>query len=91
VNGDAGYLVLLDGTAAINVGTALNLSVGQRIDFIVTSGTAPTIAATAPAVLNGTPTTKFRTQFSAATLLCTGTAAAGANTYVLVGDLAASV
>jgi hypothetical protein len=90
VNGDAGYLVLLDGTAAINVGTALNLSVGQRIDFIVTSGTAPTIAATAPAVLNGTPTTKFRTQFSAATLLCTGTAAAGANTYVLVGDLAAS-
>ena len=90
VNGDAGYLVLLDGTAAINVGTALNLAVGQRIDFIVTAGTAPTIAATAPAVLNGTPTTKFRTQFSAATLLCTGTAAAGANTYVLVGDLAAS-
>jgi len=90
VNGDAGYLLLLDGTAAINVGTALNLAVGQRIDFIVTAGTAPTIAATAPAVLNGTPTTKFRTQFSAATLLCTGTAAAGANTYVLVGDLAAS-
>ncbi len=90
VNGDAGYLVLLDGTANINVGTALNLAVGQRIDFVVTNGTAPTISATSPAVLNGTPTTKFRTQFSAATLLCTATGTAGANTYVLVGDLAAS-
>lgn len=90
-NADAGYLVLLDGTANINVGTALNLAVGQRIDFVVTNGTAPTISATSPAVLNGTPTTKFRTQFSAATLLCTATGTAGANTYVLVGDLAATV
>lgn len=89
VNGDAGKLILVDSATAISVTTSLNLAVGQRIDFLITNSTPPTISASGT-TLNGTPTTKFRTQYSAATLICTAVGASGANTYVLVGDLAAS-
>ena len=89
VTGDAGYLILVDSSTAISVTSSLGLSVGQRIDFLITSATVPTISATAPATITGTPLpaggVKFRAQYSAATLICTAS-----NTYVLVGDLAAA-
>ena len=81
---DAGKLILVDSATTISVTTSLALSVGQRIDFLITSSTVPTISAASGATLNGTPTTKFRTQYSAATLICVAS-----NSYVLVGDLAA--
>lgn len=84
VNGDAGKLILVDSATTISVTTSLALSVGQRIDFLITNSTVPTISAASGATLNGTPTTKFRTQYSAATLICVAS-----NSYVLVGDLAA--
>jgi hypothetical protein len=89
ISGDAGYLILVDSATAISVTSSLALSVGQRIDFLITSATVPTISATSPATITGTPLptggVKFRAQYSAATLICTAS-----NTYVLVGDLAAA-
>jgi len=85
VNGDAGYLILVDSATAISVTTSLALTVGQRIDFLVTNATVPTIGAGASVTLNGTPTTTIRTRYSAVTLLCVAS-----NSYVLVGDLAAA-
>jgi len=85
VSGDAGYLILVDSATAISVTTSLALSVGQRIDFLVTNATVPTISAGSGVTLNGTPTTTIRARYSAATLICVAS-----NSYVLVGDLAAS-
>jgi hypothetical protein len=85
VSGDAGYLILVDSATAISVTSSLGLSVGQRIDFLVTNATVPTISAGSGVTLNGTPTTTIRARYSAATLICTAS-----NIYVLVGDLAAA-
>ena len=85
VNGDAGKLILVDSTTAISVTTSLALSVGQRIDFLITSSTVPLMTAATGVTINGTPTTNIRARYSAVTLLCVGS-----NSYVLVGDLAAS-
>jgi hypothetical protein len=85
VSGDAGYLILVDSATAISVTTSLALSVGQRIDFLVTNATVPTISAGSSVTLNGTPTTTIRARYSAATLICVAS-----NSYVLVGDLAAA-
>jgi hypothetical protein len=85
VSGDAGYLVLVDSATAISVTTSLALSVGQRIDFLITSATVPTISAGSGVTLNGAPTTTIRARYSAATLICVAS-----NSYVLVGDLAAA-
>jgi hypothetical protein len=85
-NADAGYLIKLDNNSTVAFGTALALTDGQRIDFVQTGGTVASPSFTATGVtFNGTPTTTIRTQFSAVTLLCVG-----ANSYVLVGDVAAS-
>ncbi|CAB5220463.1 hypothetical protein UFOVP238_62, partial [uncultured Caudovirales phage] len=71
------------------VTTSLALATGQRIDFLVTNATPPAISAATGVTLTGTPLVggvpKFRAQYSAATLICTGS-----NSYVLVGDLAAA-
>jgi hypothetical protein len=85
VSGDAGYLILVDSATSISVTTSLALSVGQRIDFLVTNATVPTISASSGVTLNGAPTTTIRARYSAATLICVAS-----NSYVLVGDLAAS-
>jgi len=85
VSGDAGYLILVDSATAISVTTSLALSVGQRVDFLVTNATVPTISKGSGVTLDGTPTTTIRARYSAATLICVAS-----NSYVLVGDLAAS-
>ena len=48
-------------------------------------GAGQVTVAESGATVEATPTLKLRAQYSAATLLCTGT-----DTYVLIGDLAAS-
>jgi hypothetical protein len=68
----------------ITVGTSLALSVGQRIDIAQLGAGQVTVVASGTTV-NATPTLKLRTQYSAATLICTAS-----NTYLLVGDLAVS-
>ena len=86
VNADAGYLIRLDNSTTVAVGTALALTTGQRIDFIQTGATLASPSFTATGVtINGTPTTTIRTRYSAVTLLCVAS-----NDYVVVGDLAAS-
>lgn len=85
VSGDLGKVLFLSngGTSGtFNVNTGLSLTAGQRIDLVQTGSGQITVAGSA--TVNGTPGLKFRTQWSAATLLCTGT-----DTYILMGDLSA--
>ena len=88
---DAGYLIFVDSATAISVTSTTALTTGQRIDFLITNATAPSIGAGTGATLAGTPLVggvpKFRAQYSAATLICTSGAS---QSYVLVGDLAAA-
>lgn len=85
---DVGKLIVTTGAGSggvvtVTVNTGLGLAAGQRIDLLQTGTGQISIAGTA--TVNGTPTKKTRAQYSAATLICTAT-----NTYVIVGDLAAS-
>lgn len=85
---DVGKLVVTTGAGSggvvtVTVNTGLGLAAGQRIDLLQTGTGQISIAGTA--TVNGTPTKKTRAQYSAATLICTAT-----DTYVIVGDLAAS-
>jgi hypothetical protein len=88
---DSGYLILVDSATAISVTSTTALTTGQRIDFLITNSTVPTISAGTGATLDGTPkvsgAVKIRAQYSAATLICTSGAS---QSYVLVGDLAAA-
>lgn len=85
VSTDIGKLVTLENvnTVALSVNTGAGLTAGQRIDLLQLGGGQIQIGGTATVL--GTPTTKLRTQYSAASLLCISS-----NTYVLVGDLAVS-
>jgi len=82
---DVGKLVCLNSTGAltvsVNIGTVV--ATGTRIDLLNLNSGTVTIGGTA--TLNGTPTLKLRTQYSGATLICVAS-----NSFVLVGDLAAS-
>jgi len=85
---DVGKLIVTTGAGSggivtVTVNTGLGLVAGQRIDLLQTGTGQISIAGTA--TVNGTPTKKTRAQYSAATLICTAT-----DTYVIVGDLAAS-
>ena len=86
VAGDVGKLVTLTNAAAIalTVPAGLGLTSGQRIDLAQLGAGQVTVSGSG-ATVNSTPTAKLRTQYSAATLICTAT-----NVYLLVGDLAAS-
>jgi hypothetical protein len=86
VAGDVGKLVTLTNAAAIalTVPAGLGLASGQRIDLAQLGAGQVTVSGSG-ATVNSTPTAKLRTQYSAATLICTAT-----NVYLLVGDLAAS-
>jgi hypothetical protein len=77
-------LITVDDSSGVDVTVdgSLDLSAGQRID-ILQLGTGQVTVVASGATVNGTPSLKLRTQYSAATLLCTAT-----DTYVLVGDLA---
>ncbi len=83
---DAGKLITLSHTSAITLtlNTGLGLTAGQRIDLIQIGVGQVTVAGTA--TVFSTPTKKLRAQYSSATLI----AATAANTFYLVGDLAAS-
>lgn len=59
--------------------------VGQRLEVLQVSSGQLTIAGGSGVTVNGTPTTKTRTQWSGATIIKRGT-----NMFVVVGDLASS-
>ena len=86
VSGDAGKIITLNVASANNftVNTSTGLTAGQRID-IIQIGAGQTTVVASSVTINSTPTLKLRAQYSAATLICTAS-----NTYILVGDLAAS-
>lgn len=87
VASDVGKLILMNvGSACtLTVPSGLGLTQGQRIDIIQIGAGQVTVTASSTTI-SGTPTLKLRTQYSSATLIV-GTSA---NTYYLVGDLAAS-
>lgn len=82
---DAGKLVTLTNGSAITltVPSGLGLATGQRIDLAQLGAGQVTVAASGTTV-NATPGLKLRAQYSAASLIVTGT-----NTFLLVGDLSA--
>ena len=82
---DAGKLVTLTNASAITltVPSGLGLATGQRIDLAQLGAGQVTVAASGTTV-NATPGLKLRAQYSAASLIVTGT-----NTFLLVGDLSA--
>ena len=67
----------------MTVPSGLGLATGQRIDLAQLGAGQVTVAASGTTV-NATPGLKLRAQYSAATLIVTGT-----NTFLLVGDLSA--
>ena len=85
VSSDVGKLVSLDssGALAVTLNTGTVIGTGARIDLLQFGAGQVTVGGTA--TINGTPTLKLRTQYSAATLICVAS-----NSYVLVGDLAVS-
>jgi hypothetical protein len=82
---DVGKLITMSvaGSNNLTVNGSLDLAVGQRID-LAQLGAGQTTVVASGATVNATPGLKFRAQYSAATLICTGT-----DTYLLVGDLSA--
>jgi hypothetical protein len=68
----------------VTVDASLDLAVGESIDIAQLGAGQVTVVASGTTV-NATPTLKLRTQYSAASLICTAT-----DTYLLIGDLASS-
>lgn len=84
---DVGALLTIEtssGNVTITIDSNLNLSAGQRIDFIWLGSASSVTFLASSVTLNGTPGLKLRARYSAATLVCLAS-----NTYVLVGDLSA--
>jgi hypothetical protein len=83
---DTGNLITVDSATGVDITVdgSLDLAAGERIDLLQIGAGQVTVVASSTTV-TGTPSLKLRAQWSAATLLCTGT-----DTYVLVGDLATS-
>ena len=90
VAGDVGKLVTLTNAAAIGVTVPTGIaSVGQRIDLAQLGAGQVTVSGGSGVTILSTPTAKLRTQYSAATLICTATTTAPTATFLVVGDLAA--
>jgi len=85
VSGDVNKLVTLSNASAVTV-TVPNgvFTTGQQIHLQAIGVGQATIASDGTTTITSTPGLKLRTQYSAATLICTGT-----NTFTLVGDLSA--
>lgn len=83
VSGDLNKLVTLNNASAITV-TIPNgvFTTGQQINFQQIGAGQVTFASDGTTTFTGTGT-KLRTQYSASTLICTGT-----NTFTLIGDIA---
>ena len=60
------------------------VAIGSRVDFVQTGAGQVTISPESGVTINATPGRKLRAQYSAATLIKTGT-----NVWLLIGDLAA--
>jgi len=71
-------------TLTIPEDATVNFPVGSTLDIIQTGAGQVTIAGTGSAVVNGTPGTKLRTQWSSVTLL-----KRAANSWLVFGDTAA--
>jgi len=84
--GDAGKLIAVNSASGVSVTVdgSLDLAAGQRIDLVQLGAGQVTIAESG-ATVDATPTLKLRAQYSAATLI-----GLGSDTYLLIGDLAAS-
>lgn len=85
-SGDQGDLLQLNGTFTVTVpaDSTFNFPVGTQINILnIGSGTITTAGAVG-VTLNGTPGLKLRAQWSSATLI-----KRAANTWVIIGDLAA--
>lgn len=80
---DAGKLVKFTSASAVavTIDGSLNLSAGQRIDF-VQDGTGQLTFTGSGATVKATPGAKTRAQYSSASLVCDST-----DVYWLVGDL----
>ena len=93
VAGDVGKLVTFSSagtgspaTVTVTVPTGI-ATVGQRIDLAQLGTGQVTVTGGSGVIILATPTQKLRTQYSAATLICTATTPT--TTFLLVGDLAA--
>ena len=86
VTADVGKLISFTSGSALNgtVDGSLNLNTGERIDVIQLGAGQVTFVAASGGTIYGTPGLKLRAQYSAASVVCTA-----ADTYVIVGDLAA--
>jgi hypothetical protein len=86
--GHVGKLMTVSAAAAYTVSVPNNTSdpiaVGNRVDFVQLGAGQVTFAPESGVTINATPGRKLRAQYSAATLLKTGT-----NTWLLIGDLTA--
>jgi hypothetical protein len=85
VSGDVNKLVTLNNASAVTV-TVPNgvFTTGQQIHLQAIGAGQVTVASDGTTTITSTPGLKLRAQYSAATLICTGT-----NTFTLVGDLSA--
>jgi hypothetical protein len=85
VASDANKLVTLSNSSAVTV-TVPNgvFTTGQQINLQSIGTGQVTVASDGTTTITSTPGLKIRAQYSAATLICTGT-----NTFTLIGDLSA--
>ena len=85
VTGDVNKLVTLSNASAVTV-TVPNgvFTTGQQINLQSIGVGQTTVASDGTTTITSTPGLKLRAQYSAATLICTGT-----NTFTLIGDLSA--
>lgn len=85
VAGDVNKLVTLSNASAVTV-TVPNgvFTAGQQINLQSIGVGQTTVASDGTTTITSTPGLKIRAQYSAATLICTGT-----NTFTLIGDLSA--
>jgi hypothetical protein len=85
VAGDLNKLVTLSNASAVTV-TVPNgvFTAGQQINLQSIGTGQTTVASDGTTTITSTPGLKIRAQYSAATLICTGT-----NTFTLIGDLSA--
>jgi hypothetical protein len=85
VSGDVNKLVTLSNASAVTV-TVPNgvFTTGQQINLQSIGTGQTTVASDGTTTITSTPGLKIRAQYSAATLICTGT-----NTFTLIGDLSA--
>jgi hypothetical protein len=88
LGGLLGRLVTVSSASAVTVPVPNNsidpVAIGSRVDFVQTGAGQVTISPESGVTINATPGRKLRAQYSAATLIKTGT-----NVWLLIGDLAA--